>query len=199
MDCEPTLQIGYVRPSYIQLFIHAWLTRHVKWTCLQMQDKLENSSFCCLCTRYPHQFAAAEQAANNIPRSSAPGGENNFMLGWVLWASWLLLAAGHLAMDRPKLEKRIKCVCCSCILLYNKYPCSVPRSHLVRCSRAPYLIPSPCLCVRTKELPISTFWIFVIWILQVLRCPSLSRLELIMVTPWSMEGYENIICGQHLN
>lgn len=37
--------------------------------------------------RYPHQFAAPDQAANNIPRSSAPGGENNFMLGWVLWAS----------------------------------------------------------------------------------------------------------------
>ncbi|KAM0924327.1 hypothetical protein ACQ4PT_004959 [Festuca glaucescens] len=36
---------------------------------------------------YPHQFAAAEQAANNIPRSSAPGGENNFMLGWVLGAN----------------------------------------------------------------------------------------------------------------
>ncbi|VAI48093.1 unnamed protein product [Triticum turgidum subsp. durum] len=33
---------------------------------------------------YPHQFAAPDQAANNIPRSSAPGGENNFMLGWVL-------------------------------------------------------------------------------------------------------------------
>uniref|UniRef100_M8D2F4 MADS-box transcription factor 6 n=1 Tax=Aegilops tauschii TaxID=37682 RepID=M8D2F4_AEGTA len=33
---------------------------------------------------YPHQFAAPDQAANNIPRSSGPGGENNFMLGWVL-------------------------------------------------------------------------------------------------------------------
>ncbi|XP_062217524.1 MADS-box transcription factor 6-like [Phragmites australis] len=31
---------------------------------------------------YPHQFLPSE-AANNIPRS-APGGENNFMLGWVL-------------------------------------------------------------------------------------------------------------------
>ncbi|VAI59512.1 unnamed protein product [Triticum turgidum subsp. durum] len=31
-----------------------------------------------------HQFTAPDQAANNIPRSSAPGGENNFMLGWVL-------------------------------------------------------------------------------------------------------------------
>jgi hypothetical protein len=44
----------------------------------------KNSSFFCVYTRYPHQFAAADQAANNIPRSSAPGGENNFMLGWVL-------------------------------------------------------------------------------------------------------------------
>ncbi|VAI59514.1 unnamed protein product [Triticum turgidum subsp. durum] len=33
---------------------------------------------------YHHQFTAPDQAANNIPRSSAPGGENNFMLGWVL-------------------------------------------------------------------------------------------------------------------
>ncbi|KAL6899525.1 hypothetical protein ACP4OV_006183 [Aristida adscensionis] len=33
---------------------------------------------------YPHhQFVPAEAANNNIPRS-APGGENNFMLGWVL-------------------------------------------------------------------------------------------------------------------
>ncbi|EES07448.1 hypothetical protein BDA96_04G299400 [Sorghum bicolor] len=33
---------------------------------------------------YPHhQFLPSDQAANNIPRN-APGGENNFMLGWVL-------------------------------------------------------------------------------------------------------------------
>ncbi|XP_062221025.1 MADS-box transcription factor 6-like [Phragmites australis] len=32
---------------------------------------------------YPHHQFAPPEAANNLPRS-APGGENNFMLGWVL-------------------------------------------------------------------------------------------------------------------
>jgi hypothetical protein len=44
MDCEPTLQIGYARPPYIQLFMHA-----LHWACelnihldAEMQDKHKN-------------------------------------------------------------------------------------------------------------------------------------------------------------
>ncbi|KAK3154918.1 hypothetical protein QOZ80_2BG0196630 [Eleusine coracana subsp. coracana] len=33
---------------------------------------------------FPHHQFVPSEAANNIPRSSAPGGESSFMLGWVL-------------------------------------------------------------------------------------------------------------------
>lgn len=38
----------------------------------------------CACYRY-HQFGALEAEAR--PRNSTDGGENNFMLGWALWAA----------------------------------------------------------------------------------------------------------------
>jgi hypothetical protein len=47
---------------------------------LHVLTKQINDAF----ARFPHHQFVPSEPANNIPRSSAPGGENGFMLGWVL-------------------------------------------------------------------------------------------------------------------
>ena len=89
MDCEPTLQIGY--NFYLIILQFKKQIQHVALLVGDHTDQSNIKLIIAQCTnktklsvaRYPHHQFLPSEAANNIPRS-APGGENNFMLGWVL-------------------------------------------------------------------------------------------------------------------
>ncbi|TVU28019.1 hypothetical protein EJB05_19526, partial [Eragrostis curvula] len=77
-------QAAWPAPGAGAVVEHDGATFHVQQ---QQQQPAHSAAMDCeptLQIGFPHHQFLPSEAANNIPRSSAPGGESSFMLGWVL-------------------------------------------------------------------------------------------------------------------